>query len=146
MQVDFHFIPDETRCVVTITGDLSVEDYQKLFESAWNNATYIEAQTAIWDFTECQTRLGFGESRALVRAAGSKPSRAQLGSAAARKLAQFSKDNRPAKLPTRIAIVVASDLDYGMMRVYAGFMALDADEAQVFRSLTDANHWLSMSP
>lgn len=148
MNVDITPDPDGVGCVVTVTGDLNVEDYQQLFENAWSNRSYVTAKTAIWDFTGCQTRFRFGESRALARAAssgGSKPSRAQIASTAARKLAQFSMDNRPRQLPSRIAIVVASDLDYGMMRVYAGFTTLDSDEAQVFRSIEDATQWLMRS-
>jgi len=64
-----------------------------------------------------------------------------------RKLAQLSVANEVAGVRTRLAIVVASALAYGLGRMYATYRSLvpgGSKDVRVFREFDDARAWLEV--
>lgn len=135
----------EDCCYVTITGDLTVDDYKTIFVEVWKRDDYLHAKRAVWDFSGCRTRFDVEKAKLDADGVSGEAKRrafAKLGMAAAQELAEFTRNNRPPVLPPRIAVITHNDIDFGTTRVYSGFSGLDFDDLRVFKSLESARKWL----
>lgn len=127
-----------------VTGDIIFDEFKTVFRAAWEDRTYLDARFGVWDLSQCRSRLNPGDVQALKNVPrGPEKNRraAALALTAARELAEFTRANRPDRLPRRVAVIAANDLDLGTMRVYAGFTGNDG-ELQIFRTLPTAKAWL----
>jgi hypothetical protein len=73
--------------------------------------------------------------------------RAMTGPRTAGALTQFSRlviQHEPAKPPWRAAIVVSTEIDYGMIRIFIGNLGAAGDAWQAFREMDDAKRWLGL--
>ncbi|MCB1746467.1 MAG: hypothetical protein H6977_02455 [Gammaproteobacteria bacterium] len=144
--MDFDLLRDPRTdcCHLRIAGTLRLADYEQVFRTAWSRREYTEAKRALWDFTAARARFGKDEIKmlsGLIRD-GTPRTAARAATLAARRLADFTRRERPSVLPARVALVAAQDLDFGMMRVYAGHVAFYDVATEVFRASEDALGWL----
>ncbi|MGE0487475.1 MAG: hypothetical protein AB7Q81_25210 [Gammaproteobacteria bacterium] len=144
MDFDLRHDPGSDCCHLRIAGTLRLADYQQAFRDAWRRPEYTGAACALWDFSAATTRLGKDDIKALQRLVrdGSVPTPARAAALAAQSLADFTRRERPPRLPPRVALVAVTDVDFGMMRVYAGHVAFEDVETLVFRAADDALRWL----
>ncbi len=144
MQLEIEHDPVHDCCHLRVSGTLYLADYTQAFRAAWEREEYTAAARALWDFREAQPRLRKDELKALreLMSGDATQSVSQAAVAAVRELADFTRAERPPSLPPRIALLVSSDLDFGMMRMYVSYATLDDVDARVFRTPQDAWDWL----
>lgn len=136
---------DENCSTIVVTGDVTVDDYKSLFLDAWSRASYVGAQRALWDFSQCRTRFDVRAAEpgfATLSPDEKKRALARMAMETVQELAAFTRERRPRRLPPRIAVIAANEIDFGTVRVYAGFTGLEFPDLRVFRSLDDARRWL----
>lgn len=144
MDIEIDYQPAEDFCHVAVSGTLYLDDYRRAFQAAWAREDYVGAGCALWNFTEAQSRLSKEDLKALheLMKGDSNRSASHAAGVAARELAEFTRRGRPARLPKRIALVASNELDFGMMRIYAGYATFDDVDTRVFSSAESARAWL----
>ncbi len=66
----------------------------------------------------------------------------RLSSAELARVARYAARHEPDPGPSRVAVVVARDVDFGVGRAYQAWADEDPEEHRVFRELGDARRWL----
>ena len=107
-----------------VTGELTAQDLIETIESAFNRDDFEPGSDALWDFRGATGRdLTAKEVRSIVDAVKSRR----------------AKDTR-----TRVAVVVARDLDFGLARMYQQMLeASTMVRVTVFRDRDEAEEWLA---
>ena len=144
MNIRFDYRHAEACCFIELSGSLGLVDFRNAFLRAWDNPDYTDAVTAVWDLTGVQFRFDKEDVKSLRARANQNrpPSGSQLATLAAKDLVEFTRQRRPQNLPSRVALVAASDLDFGMMRIYSGYIDFEDVEMDVFRNIDEARAWL----
>ena len=105
-----------------VTGELTPEDLIETFEKAFSRDDFHAGSNALWDFQGATGKNLFpGEIRSLVDAV---------------------VKHRSGDEGTRIAVVVARDLDFGLARMYEQMLeAATPVRVMVFRDCGEAEIW-----
>jgi hypothetical protein len=107
---------------VTLTGALGFEAYVESFEALVSHASYRPGVNALWDFREAPL--------------------AGLPTETLRRIIRFSAERRELRRGARVAIVVSSDADFGVARIFEAVAADLPIQFQVFRDIGEAEVWV----
>lgn len=112
--------------VITYEGDgLYVLDvnrcntFSDLESAVINSETLTDSVLELWDMSEIDIDLTYGEIARLADAAKAKKHR-----------------------PHKSAVVASGDLAFGLMRIFSAYGSEAAVEIEVFRTLEEARRWL----
>ena len=112
---------DSVRGVVvgTASGLLRLDEIQEAAATVWRDAKKPRARV-LWDLRQAQFALSSSEVRAL---------------------AEFTKKHSPFS-HLRMAFVVGSDLEFGLVRMFEVFREAKGTQTEVFREMHEALEWL----
>lgn len=106
-----------------VTGELTTRELIETIEQAFSRADFQPGSDAMWDFQ------GATGSDLTVREI--------------RSIADAVKRHRSGDTGTRVAIVVARDLDFGLARMYEQMLVASTEvRVMVFRDRDEAEVWL----
>ena len=116
-------VDESTGVVVRVEGEPDVEEIQDAMSEIWKTPEYRSNLRVLWD----------------VRAG----SAANLSSEALRTIARFQRDKRPELPQSRVAVLVAREVDFGLMRMLGAFLPEGPLQENVFRDTETAWQWLT---
>lgn len=120
MDMQFGAHPD--RVVVRMEGKLTFEEVANAYRSMLDHPEFRPGMQALWRFENVE---GPG-----------------LSSEEIRNVVSIQKDTISRRGPTRVAIYVERDLDFGIVRVYEALMGSVHIDVRGFRDLDEATRWL----
>ena len=109
--------------VVSVEGESNVEEIQDAMSEIWQTPEYRSNLRVLWDL-----RTG---------------SAANLSSEMLRAIAWFQRDKRPDLPQSRVAVLVAREVDFGLMRMLGAFLPEGPLQEDVFRDAETAWQWLT---
>jgi hypothetical protein len=105
----------------TISGELDLDDFRRLFAAAWSHPEYSAVEKAIWDFRDATTRMRIGD---LVE------------------LTSWIADSKSRRGASTIALVAADDVGFGVARMFHAVQPEHGWQIAVFRDEVAASDWL----
>jgi hypothetical protein len=109
--------------VVHVEGEPDVEEIKDAMSKIWQTPEYRSNLRVLWD-----VRTG---------------NAANLSSETLRDIARFQRDKRPELPQSRVAILVAREVDFGLMRMLGAFLPEGPLQENVFRDAETAWQWLT---
>jgi len=121
MGIDLRIDSDAGILYTTLRGAVTVNEIVDAFNRLFKSPDFRPGLSGLADTRESQ----FSSSQSDVR-----------------RLADLMIENRDRIGPSRTAIVVDSDIDYGMARMYEVFAEQSMTETRVFKDIDQAMIWL----
>lgn len=112
---------DHDVIIATGTGNLGFLEALEGAVSVWERRDW-KGRSIVWDFREARLEMT-GDS--------------------VREFAEFVTNHQPLARPARVALVVSTESDFGMARMFEAFREDFATEVRVFRGYEDAVAWAS---
>jgi len=106
-----------------MTGVISMDEVRKTLEDTYSHADFRPEAGAIWDLTAATGDIATEEIRHLADFVG-----------------KLVGDDAPGK----VALLVASDFEFGMARMYESILGGQSSKPiMVFRDMDEAQRWLT---
>ena len=125
MTIDIRHNPDKAFLIITVTGQLSDEEYQAAMDEIIKSDQYPASINALWDVREQDFR--------------------GVNSSSVKNIIEISKQY-PERGGSRVAFVVKDNLAYGMLRMYELSTSVEEFEStqnhRVFRDYSEGEEWL----
>jgi hypothetical protein len=122
--IAFRYRFDIDAVLFEISGGFTLADYLLAMSEFLQSDYFRPGMPSIWDFRQVDP--------------------ATITSEDLRAIAAYQQEIAPARGPTwKAALVVASDVGYGMSRMFDAYAGAAPNEVMVFRSLEAAEAWLS---
>ena len=122
--IRFTFRPDLDATVFEVTEQLSVPEYTETMEAFMASEDFRPGMPGIWDF---RTIPGHEVTTADIQA-----------------VASYNETIAGKRGSTwRVAIVVSSDLAFGLGRMFQAYCNAAPNEVMIFRSMEEAEGWVS---
>jgi hypothetical protein len=122
--IHFHFPADIDAAVFEVAGEFSVADYLDAMDRFMRSEGFYPGINSIWDVRQAVTDAITGEDLQVI----------------AEHIKKIASKRGP---KWKVAIVVGSDLNYGLSRMFQAYTGSSPGEAQVFRSIEEAEAWIS---
>jgi hypothetical protein len=121
MSIDYRIDKSLGLLVLTGRGSIQVEDINACFERLLEDPDYSFVRQELADFREASFTLDPGDVRKLAQSTRGRPAGHRID---------------------RRAILVASDLQYGLARMFSQLVAPSGQDVQPFRDMEEARAWL----
>ncbi|MFC1828737.1 hypothetical protein ACFL0O_03890 [Thermodesulfobacteriota bacterium] len=122
--ISFHFETDVNAAVFEVVGEFSVANYLEVMERFMHSDGFYPGIDAIWDVRQAVTDALTAED--------------------IQSIAEHTRKIAATRGPKwKVAIIVGTDADYGMSRMYQAYAGSTPTEVMVFRSMSDARTWIS---
>jgi len=108
---------------VTLAGGLRFESFVAAFDALVSHESFRPGANTLWDFRAAPL--------------------ASVPTETLRRIMRFAGDRQELRRGARIALVVASDADFGVARIYEALAADLPMEFRVFRDVGEAEAWTS---
>jgi len=119
MAVEFDFVSLDDIAIGIPTGSMTLDEIKEAVRTLWKQTDAPEI-LSLWDLRRATFDLGADEVR---------------------ELAEFVKEAAPVS-SLRTAFLVARDLEFGLIRMFAVFRETEGARAAVFRDRDEAIAWL----
>lgn len=119
MPYSIHVEADTGVAIGTCTGVLGLDDAKAAAQELWQNPAW-KRRAVVWDFRNA--RLGTASDDIST-------------------FAQFVTEKQPIPGPSRVAMVTASDADFGQARAFEALRERPPTEVHVFRDFDAAVAW-----
>ena len=113
----------DTIAVITLSGPIQADEIIKTLDSLFQKAEYVSG-CSVWDFRKAQGESTFNEIR---------------------KIAQFAGEHRGSRPEGRVALVVSSELHFGLSRIYQALTEGLPFHIEIFKSFGQALSWAKAS-
>lgn len=121
MPYSMKFEPAHDVVTGTATGSLRLHDAFEGAVSVWEHREW-KGKSVVWDF---------------------RSARFEMTADAVRELAQFVTRHQPFPRPPRVALVVATEVGFGLARMFGALREDVSTEVRVFQDYEDAVAWAS---
>ena len=121
MPIDLRIDRDAGILYTTIRGEVTVDEIVDAFNKLFQSPDFRPGLSGLADLRESRITSSLSNVR---------------------RLAELMIENRDRIGPSRTAIVVDSDIDYGMARMFEVFAEQSMAETQVFKDIDQAMIWL----
>jgi len=108
---------------LAVTGEPTLERFAAYFQALVSHPDFHPGLNALWDFRQFKM--------------------ASVPTATLRRLAGFLQENRDMRRGARVAVVVDSDADFGVARMFEAIATDVPSHFRVFRSVEQARDWLT---
>ncbi|HUC43742.1 MAG TPA: hypothetical protein VMR65_06880 [Candidatus Sulfotelmatobacter sp.] len=119
MPFSIHVEADTGVAIGTCTGVLGLDDAKAAALELWGNAAW-KRRAVVWDFRNARLDAVSDDISTFAR---------------------FVTEKQPLPGPSRVAMVTASDVDFGQARVYEALRERPPTEVRVFRDFEAAVAW-----
>jgi hypothetical protein len=123
MEVETRIDPDTGMRQHAVTGDLTFDGLMSALAGIYADPAFRPEQNSLWDLRETRaTEISVTDLRRIV---------------------DLVRENWGTTGAPKSALVVSSDLDFGMGRMYEAFLDSDmGSQVRVFRDIDEARNWI----
>lgn len=121
MSLDYRIEKSQGLLIMTGQGTIEAEDIEACYERLLADPDYSAIRRELADFREATFNIDPDDVKTLAKSTRERPTENRI---------------------ERRAIVIVSDLQYGLARMFSQLVAPSGQDVQPFRNIDDARRWL----